>query len=549
MQSLATFAFVQCRFCRLFINYGFMMKKPMIIILFLWIILTLFNINKAYHIDDTFHLEAAEWIKDHPGQPMSGMVNWADDPTPLYTHNQPPLFFFTIALVSSVAGTHEWYLHLYLSVFTLAALLLFYRITLLLNIRRKLILLVLFASCPALVVNQNLMTDVPVLALLLASVLFVIQAAKADSSRNYFFAGLILGIGLLIKYSVLPLVVAMLLVILLRKHYRYLWTAMIPVSLLIIWSFWNWSEFGSIHFFDRPRGEIHINRFWSFMACMGSVAAFSLVFVRCLFDGRRTGIVAVISLVLLFLAPVPMFLLKLLPEERFSNLLNYLFIINGFLVYIGVFYLLVHDVKKGFRPFIDSPEFVVLLYAGALSLFMVLFAPFMATRHLLLIIPFVLLFGYRFFDNAPKFINTLAISASVILAVALSAADYEYADFYRQMAKVEVNNEGRTIWSRGHWGWQWYSEKAGMRIYSTNHSEVKEGDFMVFPGDVPLQTLNEKIELELLEKLWKPAGYSNLLSVSNFGSMYSSSMKIPPWTFSAKPLDTLYIYRISQVKK
>lgn len=521
----------------------------MTVILLLWIILTLFNINKAYHIDDTFHLEAAEWIKSHPGQPMSGTVNWADDPTPLYTHNQPPLFFFTLALVSSVAGTHELWLHLYLSVFTLAALFLFYRIALLLNIRRKLTLLVLFASCPALVVNQNLMTDVPVLVLLLASVFFIIRAAKSKPSRNYLFAGLVLGIGLLIKYSVLPLVVAMLLIIILRKHYRYLWTIMIPIFLLVLWSFWNWYEFGSIHFLDRPKGEIHINRFWSFMACMGSVSAFSLVFIKGMFVGKRTGSLAVIFFSLLFLAPVPVFLLNLFSEEGFSMAINYLFIINGFLVYIGVFYLMVRDVKKGFMEFIVSPEFVVLLYAGALSLFIVLFAPFMATRHILLIVPFVLLFGHRFFDNAPKFINIIAISASVIMAVGLGAADYVYADYYRQMAKIEVNNEGNNIWSLGHWGWQWYSKKAGMQIYSTHHSEVKEGDFMVFPGNIPLQTLNEKTELELVEKSWKPAGYSRIVSVGNFGNMYSNSMKTPPWTFSAKPIDTIYVFRVIQVKE
>lgn len=520
----------------------------MLIILFLWIILTLFNINKAYHIDDTFHLEAAEWIKNHPGQPMSGTINWADDPTPLYTHNQPPLFFFTIALIS-IAGTHELWLHLYLSVFTLAALFFFYQITLLLNIRRRLTLLVLFASCPAFVVNQNMMTDVPVLALLLASAFFTLRAAKIKPMRNYLFAGLILGIGILIKYSVLPLVVAMLLILLLRKHYQYLWTAFVPIFLLVVWSFWNWYEFGSIHFLDRPRGEIHINRLWSFIACMGSVATFSLVFIKGIFDDKRAGNAVVIFFLLLFMIPIPVFLLNLLAEDRFTNMLNYIFILNGFLVYIGVFYLMVRDLKKGFRAFLASSEFVVLLYAGALSLFIVLFAPFMATRHILLIVPFILLFGYRIFDNVPQIINTIAVLTSIMLAIALGTADYRYADTYRQMAKIEVNNDGHTIWSRGHWGWQWYSKKAGMKDYSTRQSEVVKGDFMVFPGDVPLQTLNEEIDLELVEKRWKPATFLNFVSVSNYGSLYSSSMKIPPWTFSTKPMDTLYVYRVTQVRK
>ena len=35
-------------------------------LLIIWLIATLLNINKAYHIDDTFHFEAAENIKANP---------------------------------------------------------------------------------------------------------------------------------------------------------------------------------------------------------------------------------------------------------------------------------------------------------------------------------------------------------------------------------------------------------------------------------------------------------------------------------------------------
>ncbi len=479
---------------------------------------------------------------------MSGMINWNDDPTPLYTHNQPPLFFFTLALVSSFVGTSEIWLHLYLSAFTLLALICFYQLTVLLNVKRNIILLLLFGLSPALVVNQNLMTDIPILAILLASACLIIRAARDNPSRNYFFAALILGLGLLIKYSILPVVVVLLFIILLRKHYSQLGFVLIPLLILALWSVWNLIEFGSVHFLDRPKGEIHINRFWSFMACMGSVVIFTLPFIKGVFSRLPHKIITSLFIFILLL-PFPVFLLNLFSPKGFDLLLNYFFIGNGFVIYIGVFYLFIPRLRKNFASYIQSPEFVILLYLGALSLFIALFAPFMATRHILLIIPFVLLFGGVYFDRATVWVNGISLSISIFLAVALGLSDYAYADYYRKMAEQISLPRNTTTWTRGHWGWQWYANKAGMRTFSTNNSQVKKDDYMVFPGDIPLQALNKKVKLTPVDKLWKQPDWYTFFSVSNYGSLYSNSMKIPPWSFSAKPIDTVYIYRVTLVQE
>lgn len=94
----------------------------------LWIILASFNINKAFNIDDAFHLEAAEYILDNPDTPMSGLINWGDSPIPMYTHNQPPLFFYLISVSISLFGANEVSLHLIILVFTSLALFLFLKI-------------------------------------------------------------------------------------------------------------------------------------------------------------------------------------------------------------------------------------------------------------------------------------------------------------------------------------------------------------------------------------------------------------------------------------
>ena len=40
-----------------------------------FIVATALNITKAFHIDDPYHVKAAQWIAAHPLQPMSGTIN------------------------------------------------------------------------------------------------------------------------------------------------------------------------------------------------------------------------------------------------------------------------------------------------------------------------------------------------------------------------------------------------------------------------------------------------------------------------------------------
>lgn len=519
-------------------------KRRFVLLLLLWAFLTALNIGKAYHIDDTFHLKAASWILDHPGTPMSGMINWKEDPTPMYSHNQPPLFFYLLAFVISITGTGEIPLHLFLSIFTFLALLLFNRLTEVLNLKNKTLILLLFAFSPALVVNQNLMTDIPVLVVILSSALFLLKARQKDKFSSYIITAFLLSIGLLIKYSILPLLIVFLLVIIIRRDYKYLTTLFIPVGILVLWSVWNYAEYGSIHFLDRPRGEIHINRLWSFMACTGAVAFFSSSILSGSFTKPwvRKGIVIVLFL---FLLQIVLFANRLIPEKTNTNLLNILFIINGILVYFLLVRQFIKNSKEtGSYSYLMSDSFTILLFAASTAAFMVLFAPFMATRHILLIIPFILLFSDGLFTISGNPVNRISLGLNIVFGIMLGISDYTYANYYRKMANEIKTSSGQTAWTVGHWGWQWYAVKNGMEEYSTNSSVVKDGDLMVYPGNISRQEFVPNLHLTLLEKHYDKAGILTFFSGSNFASLYSSSMKIPPWTLSLQPIDTIYICRI-----
>lgn len=520
----------------------FLNSKYFLVVVF-WIILTLFNINKAFHIDDAFHLEAAQYLQQHPAAPMSGYINWYDNQEPMYNNNQPPLFFFMIAAVSLLFGFGEVPLHLVLSVFTFVALLFFQKSTEILSLKNKNTLLTLFAFYPALMFNQNLMVDVPVLAMAIVTLYYVLKARQTDKTGCYFVASFFLGIGLLIKYSILPLLLVLVIDIIVSRKYRKLYALLIPVGMLVAWSLWNYTEFGSSHLFSRPPGIIHITMLWKFMAAVGATATFLISFVYGVLPFK--SVLRAIYFVLgIFLLSAVVFYLGVIPEDVYSDTINLVFIIIGFLFFLIMFYLFYQNISDGFNEFVKSDMFIVFLFVASLGLFIIMFAPFIATRHIMLIIPFVLIYGSRLIDRATKQVNQLAIILSMALTLLLGVSDWVYADYYRDMASSKGFPVNGKVWAAGHWGWQWYTRQRGMKEYSTNDTTIKKGDYLIYPADVSRPEFNKGLKLEVVSKKWKDATMLTFFSGNNFASLYNSSLEVPPWTLSNNPIDTIYVCRV-----
>lgn len=122
----------------------------------------------------------------------------------------------------------------------------------------------------------------------------------------------------------------------------------------------------------------------------------------------------------------------------------------------------------------------------------------MSTRHVLLVIPFILLFGHELIDKATISINRLSVTITILLGLFLGISDWKYSDYYRKMASAIDLPKDRNTWTAGHWGWQWYSEKNGMKQYNTHQSNVIEGDYFVYPGNISSQKINKNIHLTVL---------------------------------------------------
>ncbi len=79
-----------------------------------------------------------------------------------------------------------------------------------------------------------------------------------------------------------------------------------------------------------------------------------------------------------------------------------------------------------------------------------------------------------------------AVAAAFAVAVAVAVADERYAVDNRTAAVQlmrRLGPGGRPVWFGGHWGFQYYMERAGGRPLDDDHRDYRPGDWVVLPTD------------------------------------------------------------------
>ncbi len=535
-------------------NIKDLLEKPMFVILLIWAYLTAMNITKPFQGDDGFHLEAAKHILQDPLHPMSGIIRWdRPEPEPMYKANQPPLLFYMIAGVALIGGFNEIPMHILTSVFSFLALLWFYKTMKLYGISKPLLLLALLGLCPAFLINQNIMTDIPLLALLLGITYHLLLAEKTGRFKYNIIAVLLLTAGLFIKYSFLPVLGAIGFIFFFRGQYKNLRLLLIPVLCLALWSLWNYIEFGGAHILQRSRTPLfsRANMLWSYFACLGSVATFSLFSLNYLLKGKLK-MSFIYGLTFVFLAVAFYYYTQPdLENKGLNRVLEFVFFINGLVIILPVIQI-VHKkyVAAGFSRFIQSAEAVFCTIAFCLSAFMVLLAPFMASRHLLLVLPFLLLLSAPVFENFKASVVRFSLGVALLFCLLLGVSDWQFAAFYRDAAK-ELKRAAPPqirVWASGTGGWQWYARKNGMLEYTVETADVKPGDFLIIPRGLSHYRVDPRIEYSLIAQVWGneigPLSYIN----ARESSMYRTLFGMPTWTLSKKPIDTVYVLQCTGLK-
>ena len=188
---------------------------------------------------------------------------------------------------------------------------------------------------------------------------------------------------------------------------------------------------------------------------------------------------------------------------------------------------------------------IIILWFSSLSAFIILFAPFMATRHILLILPPLILINAKFLEKVSVRIKLLSIALTGLLGVLIGISDWNYADFYRKMAFESKNRvpHNAVVWSAGHWGWQWYSKCAGMRQYISDASNVKKDEYLIRPLKVDYPYISNNIQLVKIDAFTIDFKFYNFVSSGEFTGFYCYGGTLP-WFFSKQPFDSIIIYKV-----
>jgi len=486
---------------------------------------------------------------------MSGWINWEDSPTVINNGNNPPLFFYLIYVHQHFFGSSEISLHLLLSVFTFLSLFYFYKLCQLFKVKSPNFILTIFAFCPGFIVNQNVMLDIPILALSLSIMYYLLKGQQSNNTLYYIISASLLSIGILIKYSLSPLFIVILLSLLISKNHRKSFVLLIPILVFIGWSVWNYIEFGETHLYSiisKPKLDSPINKVLlygsktvGFIGTLGAITTFTAVFIYALIPKKETRFMIILGYIGMVIS-VPLVYFQIIEEAIFNRLLNLMFILNGFVLMGLIFYQSIKEFINKRYAFFRTPHFVILTYLITVSGFILLLAPFNATRHCLLLIPFILLLGHQQFEETKGIINNLVVTISVLLGLLLGISDWVYADFYRKNAS-KILYPNKRVWSIGHWGWQWYSRQAGMKTFAKNNEyNLKNGDLIVFPHNVHRQRISKEIQLEPIHMVTESPTYFTFFSGKDNASMYNSTYKKPAWSLSNKPIDTIFIYKVKK---
>lgn len=545
-------------------------------------------LTKAFHIDDVLYLAVARQILANPFDPYGAVVRWEEEPESLFDADfNPPGWSYVLAAGIAVAGETEIALHALEGACVVLAAIGLFRLASLYT-RSPLAVTAALVLGPAFLPGYNIMLEGPLAALLIWSVVYLLEAQGTDSGRPVLVAACLAGAAVFVKYTAAVVLGAVWLWLLWNRR-RGSWFILGPVLVIAVWSGWSFLQYGRVHPLEillraqtAEREPVGLSIWESWGRVNGTIRGYGAVTT-----------LAIPALVLLFRRNPSLFLVVLLTGVVMSwvatqdlairtqmkgqglrtgvvwwaspYLHAYAFAFLGTLALAAVLlsYHRPAEQSRETAPSVAKHDLLLVLWNLFMLLFGVFAVPFLAVRHLVIgIIPATLLVAMRIDEQDRELRSSvgrmafrLACCLAVALGVGLADADRRFANWYREMARtqgkraVELGRQtGNTAWFFGHWGWVYYAESVGMRLYDPRTCDLKKGDIIIFPVILTwkLEYLErpEVREAIVLAKHITPTTPNPLRTISREVHYYSGGSWNLPWQFSDLPLDDFLVYAV-----
>jgi hypothetical protein len=463
------------------------------------LIVTLANMAKPVVVDDTAYLAYARHMAQDPLDPYGFEIFWYAAPEPAIGVLAPPVLPYWLALGIRLFGEHIGLLKLWHFPFLL--LLAFALQFLVLRFARgtERIALPLLILSPAVLPMVNLMLDIPAAALGLTALALFIRGCDRGDLKRVVLAGLIAGIAMQTKYTAMlaPAAIGWY-----GLTHRRLGFAVLAGGLSVLvfasWEAWLVQKYGESHFLHHLREQSSGN--WlleksalgpGLVGNLGCFAAgFGLLIGGCLRAPRQclaaAAILWCVGLALVLVLPLHDTILRI-GSVRLS-LAATLWKPTGTTVLIAAALasgrlLLVPPASRRFFGLRRSPDswfiagWVLVELAGYFAL-----TPFPAGRRVIGLTLAIGILSFRCVRllrfHPPRWMLGFALVPGLVLA----AVDTWDAFPEKTLPEQEVIavSDGRT-WFAGHWGFQYYCERAGFMPIVPGRSVLEPGDSLVLP--------------------------------------------------------------------
>ena len=466
------------------------------------------NIAKPLTVDDAAYYMFARQIAGSPADPYGFTIFWYQSPQPAIEVLAPPVWLYWWAAGIRWLGNHEWawklwqFPFVYLFVASYA------------HLARRFapgpltgLLPVFLVLSPVFLPGLNLMLDVPAIALGLAAVVLFVRASDRGSIGGAVLAGLIAGIAMQTKYTGLLVPLVMIGYAALLGRLRLAMVAGgVAAAVFVSWEaamIWGYGQSQFLAALVEPGGGA--SRRWSTLPALvtlagGAGSAWGLLALAALGVRRRLVWGAMLAGAGAFVAVgwLPERTLVSLPEVLAAALgrpgvhLNPALDLSRLLgvLVVGALGFVVARVRRdGDR----AGAFLLIWFAVELTGY-VLLNPFVAVRRIMgLAVISTLLVGRLASRTCQGLERQHLIRAvtgyGIILAALFAVSDVADALAQRDGATRAANaaramrvRPDARLWYVGHWGFQFYAERAGMAPVVPGISLLRQGDMLVVPG-------------------------------------------------------------------
>jgi 4-amino-4-deoxy-L-arabinose transferase-like glycosyltransferase len=522
--------------------------------------------NKAFHVDDTLFLRAAEHIQKHPGDFYGFTMNWFGTPMPMIrVFDNPPLTCYYLALVGSLAGWSEPVLHLAFLLPALAAVSGSFALARHYCARPLLAGLVAMLTPVFLISATSLMCDTMLLAFWVWALVWFERGLQRNDSFAFLGSGLLVGFALLTKFTGLALIPLMAAYGLVRQRRPGSWLVALVIPILFAGGY-EWIThklygegllFTAASFASKDRTAVQGHLLEKGILGLGFAGGcfLPLLFYLPLLLSRRI----LLSGLCLF---VPCLLLLPFMEHlkpllwRTQDHLDWMTFFQIALFTLGGIWLLLLA-GSDFWHHRDPVSLLLTLWILGIFVFAIALNWTVNGRSLLPIAPAVAILLARRMERQSvhsHFLQQLwpvslpALLAAVI-SLSLTRADYNSANVARTAATelcARHKTAGHTLWFEGHWGFQYYMEKSGASPMDLSVPKLASGDLLVLPSNnsnvypAPLDLVHL---IDVLAYVPNPR-YSTMNSSAGAG-FYAAVLGPLPFAVGHIDPDHFYVFQVN----